>query len=99
MAAFIELTQRRRAWHGRISTEHGDRPRQMSRVIGQTANILQFLGPRHGLAPMAEAWEAHNRWIDQQAEQHGRIGYRGMDEQEAAAARALAGPADDDQPG
>jgi len=45
------------------------------------------------------AWEAHNRWIDQQAEQHGRIGYQGMDEQEAAAARALAGPADDDQPG
>ncbi|RJG07395.1 glutathione S-transferase [Noviherbaspirillum cavernae] len=24
-------------------------------VIGQTANILQFLGPRHGLAPRAEA--------------------------------------------
>jgi glutathione S-transferase len=24
-------------------------------VIGQTANILQFLGPRHGLAPMAGA--------------------------------------------
>jgi glutathione S-transferase len=24
-------------------------------VIGQTANILQFLGPRHGLAPTAEA--------------------------------------------
>jgi hypothetical protein len=32
-------------------------------------------------------------------EQHGRIGYQGMNEQEAAAARALAGPADDDQPG
>jgi hypothetical protein len=45
------------------------------------------------------AWEAHNRWIDQQAEQHGRIGYQGMNEQEAAAARALAGPAEDDQPG
>jgi hypothetical protein len=45
------------------------------------------------------AWEAHNRWIDQQAEQHGRVRYQGMDEQEAAAARALAGPAHDDQPG
>ena len=41
------------------------------------------------------AWEAHSRWIDQQAEQHGRIGYAGMDEQETAAARALAGQADD----
>lgn len=40
------------------------------------------------------AWEAHSRWIDQQAEQHGRIGYEGMDEHEAAAARALAGRAD-----
>jgi hypothetical protein len=45
------------------------------------------------------AWEAHSRWIDQQAERHGRIWYQGMDEQEAAAARALAGSADDDQPG
>ncbi len=40
------------------------------------------------------AWEAHSRWIDQQAEQHGRAGYEGMDEQQAAAARALAGRAD-----
>lgn len=40
------------------------------------------------------AWEAHSRWIDQQARQHGRLGYEGMTEREAAAARALAGPAD-----
>src|ERR1039457_5680491 len=33
------------------------------------------------------AWEAHGRWIDQQAELHGRIGYKGMDDQPAAAAR------------
>jgi hypothetical protein len=44
------------------------------------------------------AWEAHSRWIDQQAEKHGRIGYMGMDEQEVATARALAGTADEDQP-
>jgi hypothetical protein len=37
------------------------------------------------------AWESHNRWIDQQLGQHGRLGYVGMDEQQAAAARALAG--------
>jgi hypothetical protein len=37
------------------------------------------------------AWEAHGRWIDDQAAQHRRSGYEGMDEQDAAAARALAG--------
>jgi hypothetical protein len=41
------------------------------------------------------AWDSHNRWIDQQAGQHGRIGYAGMSEQEAAAARSLAGSPDD----
>jgi hypothetical protein len=37
------------------------------------------------------AWEAHNRWIDGQAEQHRRSGYQGLDADDAAAARALAG--------
>ena len=40
------------------------------------------------------AWEGHSRWIDQQAGLHRRTGYGGMDEQQAAAARALAGHAD-----
>jgi len=41
------------------------------------------------------AWEAHQRWIDGQAEQRGRTGEIGFDESEADAARALAGgPAD-----
>jgi hypothetical protein len=40
------------------------------------------------------AWEAHSRRIDQQAEQHGHADYEGLDEPEAAAARALAGRAD-----
>ena len=40
------------------------------------------------------AWEAHSRWIDQQAERHGRADYEGLDEPTAAAARALAGRAD-----
>ncbi len=31
-------------------------------VIGQTANILQFLGPRHGLVPRAEAGRL---WVNQ----------------------------------
>jgi hypothetical protein len=37
------------------------------------------------------AWEAHTRWIEDQAEQHRRSGYQGMDESEARAARTLAG--------
>jgi hypothetical protein len=44
------------------------------------------------------AWEAHSRWIDQQEERHGRISYMGLDEQEAATARAIAGTADEDRP-
>lgn len=41
------------------------------------------------------AWEAHSRWIDEQADQHGRRGYEGMDQRRVAAARALAGDADE----
>jgi hypothetical protein len=41
------------------------------------------------------AWEAHRRWIDGQAAQRGAIGEIGFDEEDAAAARALAG----DRPG
>jgi hypothetical protein len=37
------------------------------------------------------AWEAHSRWIDGQAEQHRHSGYKGLDADDVAAARALAG--------
>lgn len=37
------------------------------------------------------AWEAHNRWIDEQARRHPEIGHWGWDGDEVAAARALAG--------
>ncbi|GAA2088003.1 hypothetical protein [Actinomadura alba] len=37
------------------------------------------------------AWEAHGRWIDDQAEQHRRSGYSGLDENEVAVVRAAAG--------
>ncbi|GAA4198264.1 hypothetical protein GCM10022252_48430 [Streptosporangium oxazolinicum] len=40
------------------------------------------------------AWEAHGRWIDDQAEQHRLSGYEGMSVRDAAAARALAGAPD-----
>jgi hypothetical protein len=45
------------------------------------------------------AWEAHTRWIDQQAGQHARLDYEGMSAHHAASARALAGPATDGRPG
>jgi len=45
------------------------------------------------------AWEAHSRWIDQQAAQHGRPGQEGMDPQQAQAARALAGDPDENPTG
>jgi hypothetical protein len=41
------------------------------------------------------AWEAHARWIDEQAEIHRQDGYGGLDSNDAHAARTLAGPPDD----
>jgi hypothetical protein len=45
------------------------------------------------------AWEAHSRWIDQQAQQHAQLEYEGMNEHETAAARSLAGQVGEDDPG
>ncbi|WP_100498952.1 hypothetical protein [Geodermatophilus chilensis] len=50
------------------------------------AEIGQSLGTTR-----QSAWEAHRRWIDGQAAQHGAVGEIGFDEEDAAAARALAG--------
>lgn len=40
------------------------------------------------------AWEAHHRWIEDQARQHEGTGYQGMDPEEADGARDLAGQPD-----
>jgi uncharacterized membrane protein YccC len=40
------------------------------------------------------AWEAHNRWIEDQARQHHKTGYQGLDPAQADAARDLAGRPD-----
>ncbi|MEV8505485.1 hypothetical protein AB0368_11735 [Actinoplanes sp. NPDC051475] len=40
------------------------------------------------------AWEAHNRWIADQARQHELTGYQGLGPDEADAARGLAGRPD-----
>jgi hypothetical protein len=37
------------------------------------------------------AWEAHNRWIEDQARQHERTGYEGLDPGQVGEARGLAG--------
>lgn len=37
------------------------------------------------------AWEAHTRWIDEQARQHAENGHEGFDADDVTAARALAG--------
>jgi hypothetical protein len=44
------------------------------------------------------AWEAHSRWIDQQASQRSAYGHQSMDSRQAAAARALAGSPDNEAP-
>ena len=40
------------------------------------------------------AWEAHNRWIEEQARQHELTGYQGLDPEQVSAARGLAGRPD-----
>jgi hypothetical protein len=44
------------------------------------------------------AWEAHTRWIDQQATHRSAYRHPNMDSQQAAAARALAGNPDSEAP-
>jgi hypothetical protein len=43
------------------------------------------------------AWEAHARWIDEQAAQHRADGVSGLDELAVARSRRLAGRPDDDR--
>jgi hypothetical protein len=40
------------------------------------------------------AWEAHNRWIEEQARQHELTGFEGLDPTDASTARGLAGRPD-----
>src|SRR5262245_2870300 len=56
------------------------------------------IGGALGMSKQA-AWEAHSLWIEDQAEQHRRDGYGGMDAEMADAARGLAGwPGTDQRP-
>jgi hypothetical protein len=42
------------------------------------------------------AWEAHTRWIEDQAAQHRASGYEGLDDDDVTRTRHLAGRPDDD---
>lgn len=65
--------------------------RQLSvRSARQVGASWSQIGAAQGTSKQA-AWEAHGRWIDDQAEQHRRSGYEGWDDVGVAAARALAG--------
>jgi hypothetical protein len=71
--------------------------RQLSvRSARQAGASWSQIGAALGTSKQA-AWEAHGRWIDGQAEQHERTGYEGLDADETAAARALAGEPDRDR--
>lgn len=65
-----------------------------ARAVGASwTQIGQALG-----TTKQSAWEAHARWIDDQAEQHRQSGYEGWDNEQVSAARALAGQIDDTGP-
>jgi hypothetical protein len=48
------------------------------------------IGAALGISKQA-AWEAHARWIDDQEERHRRSDYHGLDDEQVAEARELAG--------
>ncbi len=77
----------------------------LSEVISRKAGYGQQLAVRTARAAGASwtsiaralgtskraAWEAHTRWIDDQADQHRGTGHEGLDEEETARLRRLAG--------
>ncbi|MES9606134.1 hypothetical protein AB0C69_04675 [Actinomadura sp. NPDC048032] len=52
------------------------------------------IGGAMGVSKQA-AWEAHGKWIEDQAEENRRSDYQGLDEDQVAAARRLAGDANE----
>lgn len=75
----------RKAGYGRQLTVRS------ARAAGASwAQIGQALG-----VSKQSAWEGHQRWIDEQVRQHAAVDHEGMDDDEAAAARELAGRSSD----
>jgi hypothetical protein len=65
----------------------------MVRSARATGASWTQIGAALGTSKQA-AWEAHNRWIEDQARQHESTGYEGLDPDEVDAARDLAGHVD-----
>lgn len=69
--------------------------RQLSvRSARQAGASWSQIGAALGTSKQA-AWEAHNRWIDEQAKQQQDAGHWGLDDDAIDAARTLAGEPDD----
>jgi hypothetical protein len=72
--------------------------RQLSvRAARATGASWSAIGQALGTTKQA-AWEAHTRWIEDQAAQHRAGGYEGLDDLSVARARRLAGRPDDEKP-
>jgi hypothetical protein len=65
----------------------------MVRSARQAGGSWTQIGTALGSSKQA-AWEAHSRWIDDQARQHDRTGYEGLDRRQVDEARGLAGRPD-----
>jgi hypothetical protein len=65
----------------------------MVRSARQSGASWTQIGAALGTSKQA-AWEAHNRWIDEQARQHDRTGYEGLDSDQVSEARGIAGRPD-----
>jgi hypothetical protein len=64
------------------------------RTARQAGASWSAIGQALGTTKQA-AWEAHTRWIDDQAQQHTSTGHSGLDELQVARARRLAGRPED----
>ena len=82
---------------GEVITRKTGYGRQLSvRAARATGASWSAIGQALGTTKQA-AWEAHTRWIEDQAAQHHASGYEGLDEVSVARARRLAGGPDDER--
>ncbi|HET6531797.1 MAG TPA: hypothetical protein VFH03_14485 [Actinoplanes sp.] len=66
----------------------------MVRTARQAGASWNQIGAALGTSKQA-AWEAHTRWIEEQARQHVQTGYQGLDPDQVDRARGLAGRPDE----
>jgi hypothetical protein len=81
---------------GEVIARKASYGRQLSvRSARRASASWSQIGAALGTSKQA-AWEAHNRWIDEQAKQPQHPGHWGWDDNDLAAARALAGEPEDE---